>query len=133
MATLKGAFARLWPLMLGIAAVALMAMDWRDDPFDPSLAGTRRYGHNHDGALTQMAVWVLIELVVLYVVLGPGSARAQIWRAVVALVIFVPWTLLSLALVMHAGGVVAVHGLWLLVVCVGLVAVLVTRIVARPR
>ena len=133
MATLKGAFARLWPLVLGIAAVALMYMDWREDPFDPALQGTRRYGHNHDGALTQMAVWVLVELVVLYVVLGPGSASARIWRAAVALVIFVPWTLLSLAVMMHAGGIVAVHGLWLLVVCVGLVAVLVARIVARPR
>jgi hypothetical protein len=120
MATLKGAFARLWPLVLGIAAVALMYMDWREDPFDPALEGTRRYGHNHDGALTQMAVWVLVELVVLYVVLGPGSASARIWRA-------------SLALMMHAGGIVAVHGLWLLVACVGLVAVLVARIVTRPR
>jgi hypothetical protein len=125
--------ARLWPAALFAVAITLMILDARSDPFDPTLAGTRRYGHNHAGALAQMATWASVELVLLYLVLAPGSASRSVWRAVLALLGFAGWTLFSLALSMHAGGIVAVHSLWLLTVVLAILATLIIRIVTRRR
>lgn len=118
---------RLWPVALYAAVVSLMALNWQRDPFDPALTGTASYGHNHDGALSEMALWALAELVVLHLVLAPGAPTAGTWRAVAALLGFGVWTLFSLMITMHAGGVVALHALWLMAVDVGIVVVLVTR------
>ncbi len=123
--------ARLWPLALWGVTVALMAHNWQIDPFDPALEGTARYGHNHEGALAELVLWTAVELVVLYVVLAPGAARPGSWRALTALLLFTPWTLLSLLFMMHAGGVVALHGLWLMVVDAAIVVVLVSRVARR--
>ncbi|HEY0136057.1 MAG TPA: hypothetical protein VGB85_18350 [Nannocystis sp.] len=125
--------ARLWPVVLGIATLAAMYMNWRGDPFDPTLEGTARYGHNHEGALSQIASLVLAELVVLYLVLAPGSAARSIGRAIAALLLFAPWTLFSLLLTMHAGGIAALHALWLMAVDLGIVVVLVARCVKRRQ
>ena len=122
---------RLWPVALYAAVVSLMALNWQRDPFDPALTGTASYGHNHDGALSEMALWALAELVVLHLVLAPGAPTAGTWRAVAALLGFGVWTLFSLMITMHAGGVVALHALWLRAVDVGIVVVLVTRAGAR--
>ena len=119
--------ARLWPVVLFVATLALMYVDWLGDPFDPTLEGTRRYGHNHEGALWQMASWVAAELVVLYLVLAPGSAGRSVGRAIAALLVFAPWTLFSMFMTMHAGGIVALHWLWLMLVDVGIVVVLIAR------
>ena len=123
--------ARLWPVVWFVVTLALMYINWQGDPFDPTLTDTRRYGHNHEGALPQMAALALAELAVLYLVLAPGSAVRSVWRAVVALLMFAPWTLFSLFMTMHAGGIVGLHALWLLVVDLGIVVVLVARIVKR--
>ena len=121
--------ARVWPLVLFAAAVALMVHDGRGDPFDPALAGTARYGHNHEGALQQMVTFAAVELVVLYLVLWPGSDR--VWRAGVALLLFAGWTAIMLMMLMHAGGIVAVHWMWLVAVDIGLLVVMIARILRR--
>ena len=131
MSGIKFWVARLWPLALFAGAVALMITSWQADPFDPSLEGTRRYGHNHDGALVEIGLWTLAELVILYAVLAPGSVGRRVWRAIAALLLFAPWTLVSLLLVMHAGGILGIHALWLMAVDVGITIVLATRAVAR--
>jgi hypothetical protein len=122
---------RLWPVALYAAVVSLMVLNWQRDPFDPTLTGTASYGHNHDGALAEMALWALAELVVLHLVLAPGAPAAGTWRAVAALLGFGVWTLFSLMITMHAGGIVALHALWLMAVDLGIVVVLIAR--ARRR
>lgn len=125
--------ASLWPLALYAATVTLMVLDARSDPFNPALEGTARYGHNHDGALTQMALWALVELVLLHVVLAPGSPARPVWRAVLALLGFLAWTLFNLVLLMHQGGIVALHAMWLLAVVLCIIVTLIARIVNRRR
>ncbi|HEY8374888.1 MAG TPA: hypothetical protein VIK91_00310 [Nannocystis sp.] len=112
---------------------ALMYRDWLADPHDPSRTGTAAYGHNHAGAFPQLAVWALVELVVLYAVLAPGSARAGVGRAAVALGLVLPWALMSLMLTMHAGGIMVLHALWVVALSAGTLVVLLSRIVARRR
>ena len=123
--------ARLWPVVLFVATLALMYLDWQGDPFDPTLEGTRRYGHNDEGVLGDMALLASAELVVLYLVLGPGSAGRGVGRAIAALLLFAPWTLFSMFMTMHAGGIVALHWLWLMVVDLGIVIVLTSRCFPR--
>jgi hypothetical protein len=111
----------LWALSAGC-----MVLNALRDPYDAALEGTRRYGHNHEGALRDGLVVSLIELDVLYLVLRPWKRGGLPWLRVLAmLAVIVPWTLLSGVLTMHAGGVVTIHLLWLLAVVLVLVVALV--------
>ena len=47
------------PLVWLLFACA-MARDWWNDPFDPTLEGTHRYGHNSEGALVTGLVMTLV-------------------------------------------------------------------------
>jgi hypothetical protein len=65
---------RIAPLpLLWLTTVILMARSWAGDPYDPTLEGTDRYGHNHDGALTDGVAFTVIELAVLLAILRPWS------------------------------------------------------------
>lgn len=123
------ALAALW-----LPFAAWMSVNALQDPYDPLLEGTRRYGHNHQGALRDGIVTSLVELAVVYLVLQPWKTSGRAWlRGVVALMAFIPWTLLSAVLTMHAGGVVTIHLLWLLAVDVVVVAIVVVSLVAPAR
>jgi len=98
------------------------------DPFDPTLTGTARYGHNHAGALAQMLTWCGCEFVALELLLAPGWSD-RLWRAIVALLLFVPWAFFSLVMTMHQGFIVALHALWLIAVCVMVLATVIVRAV----
>lgn len=125
---------RIWPLVVAWGATAVfMVMDARRDPFNPTLQGTARYGHNHAGALTQGLLVTLVELVVLTAILRPWSYRQAWGRALVALAVLLPWTFASACLTMHAGGVVMVHLLWLLALVLALAALAIWSGVARKR
>lgn len=125
--------ARLWPAALLAGTLALMYESSIADPFDPTRTGTARYGHNHAGALAQMSTWCACEFVALELLLAPGY-RDQIWRAAAALLLFGAWALLSLVMTMHQGLIVGLHALWLIAVCVMVLATLIVRAVRRrPR
>ena len=112
----------LGPAILWLLLVALMIQDWVADPYNPSLRSTAVYGHNQDGALFQGMLWSTLELAVLYVILRPWSFRVSWGRALLALLLLLPWTAVSAMAVMHAGGVFVLHALWLLVVSCSLIA-----------
>lgn len=115
----------------GLAAIwaltaILMLLNGLHDPFDPALEGTRRYGHNHEGALRDGLVVSLVELAVLYGVLRPWKMGGRAWLRILGiLVLLVPWTLVSAVLTMHAGGITTIHLMWLLTVVLVLVGALV--------
>ena len=113
---------------------ALMGQSWRSDPYDPGLTGTSAYGHNGEGALSTGLVLTGIEALVLLVALRPWSYSARAWwRPLTVLPLAIPWTLLSAVLTMHAGGIIAIHLLWLVLVCAALVLVTVAGVFARAR
>jgi hypothetical protein len=110
-----------------------MSRDWLGDPYNPALEGRARYDHNHEGALWQLALWVLCEWAVLQGVLRPGAPGREVWRAALALLLFVPWTFFSMFLAMHAGGIVGLHVAWLMALDLGIAGVLVSRGVLRMK
>lgn len=104
--------------LLALWLIAVWAM-WRShqlDPFDPTLQGTDRYGHNGEGDFKTFFIITLVELAVLYIVLRPWSFRRSFGRLLVVLVLFMPWTFLSMLASMHAGSIVSLHWLWLVAV-----------------
>jgi hypothetical protein len=124
------------PLVLWAATVTLMVRDDRRDPFRAALEGTARYGHNHDGALTTGIVLATLEAVVLIGILRPWSYDRSWARAAVALVLWLPWTALSMVFTMHAGGVLLIHFLWLFALLCALVVTIIWSAIAlllRPR
>lgn len=125
--------ARLWPAALLAGTAALMVESASADPFDPTLTGTARYGHNHEGALAQMLTWCACEVVALELLLAPGWSD-RVWRAAASLLLFGGWAFLSLVMTMHQGSIVVLHALWLIAVSGMVLATLIARVVrSSPR
>ena len=99
--------------MLWVITAVLMVRDYVADPYNPSLQGTDAYGHNSEGSLLPALGITVIELAVVYLILRPWSYRRSWLRAGIAFVIYLPWTGLSGFMCMHAGGIFAIHFLWL--------------------
>lgn len=118
---------------LWAATASLMARDWADDPYNPALTDTRRYGHNHEGALVDGLVITLIELAVLLAILRPWSYDRSWGRALVAVALLAPWALVSMVLSMHQGGVVVLHFAWIFAALVGLVVTFLVSAISMYR
>ena len=116
---------------LWVLTAVMMVRDWSDDPYDPLLEGTRRYGHNSDDALANGLVLTFLELAAFVAILRPWSYDRSWRRALVAVVLLAPWTTLSMVMTMHAGGIAFVHFAWTFVVLVGLVGWMETARVTR--
>lgn len=108
----------LVPLFVFVAFAAWMVHDWRRDPYDPALTGTAAYGHNGEGALGTGLGLCAGELLAFYLLTCPFLVRRPRWFFVIPLVglgALAAWTLLFMVLSMHAGGIIMIHFLWLLV------------------
>lgn len=116
---------------LWLAIVVLMIRSHLGDPYDPALTGTEAYGHNHEGALLQGVIWTFTELVIVSAILRPWTYRRSWGRALGALALLVPWTGLALLMTMHAGGIVALHALWLMLVTALVFVVLLSALFVR--
>jgi hypothetical protein len=114
---------------LWVLTAAWMVVDALRDPFNPLLEGTRRYGHNHQGALRDGLVISLVELVLFQLLLWPWKGERSWLRTLLSLVLLLPLLLLSAVLTMHAGGILMIHLLWLLAVAVSLVVALGVSVV----
>jgi hypothetical protein len=73
------------------------------------------------------------EVLVLYLILRPNSYRCSWGRVLLALAVFVPWFIYSIAFVMHAPGWVFAHAYWLLAVLASLVVLLLVSAVGAWR
>ena len=120
-------------VLLWLVTALLMVRDDANDPYNPSLEGTARYGHNHQGALWQTLLLTVVELAVLYAILRPWSYRRSWGRAVAALALFLPMAAFSTLMTMHAGGIVSLHLLWLVAVLVVLFGAALSRWLPAQR
>ena len=119
------------PALSWLVVLVFMVLNYQSDPFDPTLQGTAQYGHNHEGAIGDAIKSGLVELAVLYLVLRPWSYRHSAGRAALGLLVFLPWTFFSMILSLHAGGVVHLHLLWLLLVSAALFVTCIWSMAAR--
>lgn len=118
------AVALAWPL-----AALMILVAWQGGDYDPTAS---QYGQNGPGDLGPALRGSAIEAAVLVLVIRPWSFAHSSWRLVLAMVLFVPWTMLRLLTGMHGGPVRHYHDLWLMIVCMGLmIALVATRL--RPE
>jgi FtsH-binding integral membrane protein len=108
-----------------VLVAAAMTWSWLCDPYDAVTWAEHPYGHNSEGALQLGIVVTLIELAVLYLLLQPWKRDRGAGWLVFTLVLLVPWVLFSALMVMHAGGIFAIHFVWVAVVFIALVGALV--------
>jgi hypothetical protein len=114
------AVALAWPL-----AVLMILVGWLGGDADPTAS---QYGQDWPGDLGLALRRSAMEAALLVVIVRPWSfarSRWRRWRLVLALVLFLPWTALSVVTGMHGGPTRGYHDLWLLIVCAGLVVALV--------
>lgn len=102
-------------LLLWAATVAAIVRDHLGDPFDETRVGTAAYGHNAPGALGLALGATLLELLLILMILRPGSYLRSWGRPLVGLVVLAPLLGLSLVMSLHAGGIMLIHLLWVLV------------------
>lgn len=113
-------------LLLWAATVAAMIYDHLSDPFDATRVGTDAYGHNTPGTLGVCLGATFLELMLILMILRPDSYLRSWGRPIVALLVLAPLIGLSLMMAMHAGNILLLHLLWLLVLaalCVLLVLI----------
>lgn len=102
------------------------------DSFNSALTGTERYGHNGEGDFQQYALMILVEFIILTAVLLPYSFSRFYWiRLLILQFLFGGWMLLMAIAGMHAGGVHALHTLYLLGINVIIFILLTASIVAE--
>jgi hypothetical protein len=103
-------------LLLAIIVSALMVRDWIRDPGPTGREGDLVNWHNAPGDLWTFGLLLAAEVAVLYAVLRPWSYRRSWGRAVLALALCTPPLLIAIVLLIHSGGIMALHALWLMVV-----------------
>jgi hypothetical protein len=109
--------------LLPLAAVALVAMMLVTSANSMRVVDNGWERHvDAPIAIVAVSVAGLIEIALLYAILRPWSYHRNWGRALVAALIFAPWT--CLVLIIPIPGVMTAHKLWLLAVTVGL---LITR------
>jgi len=101
-------------LVLWAATAAFMWRNHVHDPFNALLEGSARYGHNPPGALGNGLILISVEMVLAAVLVRPWS-RPTIGSASIGLLFAAPWALCSMLMTMHAGGIIAIHFLWTVV------------------
>jgi hypothetical protein len=133
---------KYWQFVFLLAMViGTLALMWRSalrDPGPTGLPNDLRYLHNFPGDLPQNAILVLIEAAIALLLIRPWSYNRNSGRALVAAVVFVPWLLLNLMFMIHSGGIMVLHTLWLLALWLSFVGATawsgVARLVSRaPR
>ena len=108
------------------------------DPFNPSLTGTARYGHNGEGSFNDYAVMIAVEFCILAATLLPFSFSRFYWiRPLILQPFFGAWFLMMALAGMHAGGVHLIHMLYLLginvIIFILLIASLIAELVGRKN
>lgn len=117
-------FPLAWLLLLGMT----LHVRYRD-PFGPSLAHPG-YGENLPGDVASNMIWGACETIVLLVILWPWRPQSIRARLLIALILYVPWTLLLMTVFMHGGSITATLVVWRL----GLILLLiVTSLVLALR
>lgn len=123
-------------LGLWLAATLFLYFNFRREQANP-LPHKHHFAEDSADSVLSVIVVMLIEVVVLYLILRPPSYRNSFARPLTALLLFLPWTLVSMMVSMHAGSAVFLHWMWLFMLdCALVVCALVSgggAIIARRR
>ena len=101
------------PLIAMIGVLLLMLRSSVTDPGPTGLPGDLTNLHNWPGDLARNAALVLVAAGVALLILRPWSYHRSWLRALCAAVLFAPWLAFNFLLLIHSGGIMTLHALWL--------------------
>jgi hypothetical protein len=90
-----------------------MVRSAKQDSGPTGLPGDLPNWHNRPGELSSFLGLTLIELAVILAILRPRSYAHSWRRALAAVAVVTPWLVVFVAMMIHAGGVMVLHVLWL--------------------
>jgi hypothetical protein len=106
-----------WRFALSVATViGILGFMWRSAVRDPGPTGLPNdlpNWHNRPGDFRDNALLVLTEAAVAMLLIRPWSYDRSWGRALNGAVMFAPWLLLNLMFMIHSGGIMVLHTLWL--------------------
>ncbi len=105
-------------------SVVEMVRDDRMDHGPTGLPGDIVNWHNTPGNLRWYLVMSVGELLLLLWTIGPRTFHRSWGRAMRLLAWLLPWTLVHIVTMMHAGGIMVVHLVWLYGLCAGALVLL---------
>lgn len=120
----------LWMLAAAAAQLAVLVRGHFAGEYDAT-AGS--YGMNHPGDLPHFLRMGALELLVLTALLRPWSYRHAWGRALLALVIWIPWALFAAIACMHCGPIGGALMGWRFGVVIALSVTLIVSAIARRR
>ena len=127
---LFGLFGAVWLFFVGLMSYDYLLIDnpsrWAEGEFIP-------YGHNRAGNLSEMLIYMVVEITVLFLILRPLSYNFSWVRALLALILAVPLALVFLTSTMHAGFVIFTHAVWCLIMVVMLAVLLIASLHLRAQ
>jgi hypothetical protein len=101
-----------------------LGLMWRsamNDPGPTGLPNDLPNWHNRPGDLNRNALLVVAEALVALAVIRPWSYARSWGRALAAVTLFAPWVLLNFMFMVHSGGIMVLHTLWLVALWLGFV------------
>ena len=99
-------------ILWGLGAVLVLRSYWAPQPVRPR----RHFAVDSARSVVLVLLVMAVETAILYAVLRPWTYRRSLGRSRIALMIFVPWTLVSMFGTMHASNAVVIHWMWLMLV-----------------
>ena len=112
-----------------LLSITLMCLNAYRDRGATGQPGDLPNWHNRSGDLPFFLGLMSAELAVLLAVLRPWSYHHSWGRALSAALLITPWLFLGVVVLIHSGGIMVAHVLWLAVTWVALLATTVVSVV----
>lgn len=117
-------------LGLWLAAASFIYFNYQREQSIPQ-PHVHYFANDNSNSVLFVLMVMMIEIMMMYLILRPWSYQRSAARALVALVLSLPWTLFSMAVSMHASSAVFLHWMWLVVIdCVIVICGVVSGIAA---
>jgi hypothetical protein len=105
--------------------ISRMIADAHADLGPTGLPGDLRNQHNRPGELSTYVEITIVEFAAILAILRPWSYQQSWERAFIALALLTPWAFIFLALMIHSGGIMVAHFVWLSSLWLGLLLLVI--------
>ena len=109
----------LWFAGAGSVVLLLMAISAMRDIGPTGLPGDLPNWHNRPSDYSRFALAVLFEGFVAVLLLRPWSYNRSWGRSACTFLLLLPWLSLNLLMMIHSGGIMVIHTLWLFALWTG--------------
>ena len=123
----------IYGVFLGLSFIfwTLMFRNFFAYPYIAEYDKFGNYGQNGQHDLPVFSIIMLIELTILLVIIRPRSYHLSYIRSLLAFSLFFAWTYSTFWSILHSGGIIYFHQLWLIAITASLLIMTVISLMAR--